>query len=783
MNRRPQRTLAIFAVVMLLASFAGPKPAAAQLAPEIGYVLPAGGAPGTTFDAVLGGYDWTPDMQVFSHDPRVKIEIVGPPSPVLVPEPPYWFGAKARGPAWPLPREFPARITIGADVPPGIVRWQVANANGASPPGMLHIGAGTTIAEDPKRRGPQSLPSLPVTVSGQIRRIEEVDSYSFRVSQDGPVTLTLVARQIGSPLHGIMRVIDDEGRKVVDAADTLGRDLTLTFAARAAANYVVQLHDLDFAGDRSYVYRLELTPGPRVVAAFPICGKRGTTQKVEFWGWGVATGAAQLESTIREVSFPNDAATSQFAYQLETPLGKSRPWTMSVADETDEVEPPSSRMRSLARVPIAITGAIEAPFDSDEYSVTFTKDTTYQIVAQAKAIDSPIDLDLSIVGPDGKELMTQDDVPGTTDPQLIFKAPADGAYRIVLTDRAGLQRGRSAFYRLDIRPSKPDFTSTLVDRLAIPLGAKAKLAVPIVRKGGFQAPLTLQLKGLPEGIKAPNELVIAADKSELAIELECAADAPATASRVDVLATTEIDGKPVVRQLGALVVATTLKQRIKITPEGLDDVRKVHRGSTYLAPLLIERLEGYAGPITLEMTSKQQRHRQGLASDEFTVAADAARVEYPIFVPEWMETTKTSRMILNGAVQIADPRGTPRTLLHRMELRIGILPEGALLKVTPMIREPQVAAGATLALPIKISRAPEFQESVKVEVRAADGEADRFDVTPLMLTPNQSDGQLEVRLPVEGCVRGRRTWTIRATALQQGRWPVVSESTVEVDVR
>ena len=80
-----------------------------------------------------------------------KIELLGPPSPVLVPEPPYWFGAKARGPAWPLPREFKARLTIPAGVPPGLVRWQVANANGASPPGWLHIGSAPEVAEDAKK--------------------------------------------------------------------------------------------------------------------------------------------------------------------------------------------------------------------------------------------------------------------------------------------------------------------------------------------------------------------------------------------------------------------------------------------------------------------------------------------------------------------------------------------------------------------------------------------------------------------------------------------------------
>src|SRR5437016_2249354 len=149
----------------------------AQLAPEIGYAHPSGGQAGTTREIILGGYDWTPDMQLFVHDPRIKVELLGPPGPVLVAEPPYWFGAKARGPAWPLPREFKARLTIPADVKPGLVRWQVANANGASPPGWLHVGSVPEVAEDAARKSPQLLPALPVTVSGQIRRIEEIAEY------------------------------------------------------------------------------------------------------------------------------------------------------------------------------------------------------------------------------------------------------------------------------------------------------------------------------------------------------------------------------------------------------------------------------------------------------------------------------------------------------------------------------------------------------------------------------------------------------------------------------
>src|SRR6185503_10627181 len=91
-NTMRRLTLALFT----LALFA--RPSLAQKAPEVGYVFPPGGKAGTTVDVKLWGYDWTPDLQYFVHDPKVRLEITGPASPILVTPPPYWFGYKGYAP-------------------------------------------------------------------------------------------------------------------------------------------------------------------------------------------------------------------------------------------------------------------------------------------------------------------------------------------------------------------------------------------------------------------------------------------------------------------------------------------------------------------------------------------------------------------------------------------------------------------------------------------------------------------------------------------------------------
>ncbi len=758
----------------------------AQLAPEIGYMHPAGAQAGTATEVTLGGYDWTPDTQLFVHDPRIKLELIGPLSPVLVPEPPHWFGFKARGPAWPLPREVKARLTIPADVPPGFVRWQVANANGASPPATFQVGASPEIIEDANRKSAQVLPALPVTVSGQIRRIEEIDRYEFKVPRAGPVTIQVAARQLSSPLHAMLKVRDAQGRVILDAADTEGRDLSLTMIAQADTPYEISLHDLDFAGDRSYVYRLTLIAAPHISASYVAAGTRGKTHPVEFVGIGLATGTNTLETVLRDVTFPSDPSVKSFPYVLETPWGNTPPYTLGVSDLEETVQPPSKE--SPLAAPGGRTSYFDTRFGVDQHIVSFKQGERWNIATHARSIHSPLDLELTIFGPEGKQLASVDDAtPGTTDPELLFTAPLDGDYRIVIADRSGKSGSRAANYRISIERPREDVALSMPTQLAIPIGAQSKLAIKAARTGGFKGPIPLAFDNLPAGVMSPTALVIPEGANELTIDLTCAADAPANALLCRLTATPKLGEQAVSRDVGRILLATTMKPRIKLTPEGLDDVRKIHRGSTFLAPMLIERLENYEGPVTLEMTSKQQRHRQGLASEEMVVAANGSpgmpqRVEYPIFVPEWMETTKTSRMILNASVQVADPKGNIRTLLQRQELRIGILPEGALMKLSHTAGEPTVLLGGEIRVPVSLSRVAEFREPVRIELVPDEARTGEVAAEPLQLTPDQTEGTILIRFGSAMGTLGEQSVTIRATALKEGRRPVISETTVLVTI-
>ena len=247
MKRHVHRLVRFIAFVVITPATFG------QLPPgRDGYAFPPGGKAGTTVEVRLGGADWTPDLQFFVHDPRVKLEVTSKPGEVLMPEPPYWFGVKSFANDPRLPREVSARFVLPANLPSGPIHWSVANANGGGSGGVFAVGNGNEVTENESRKGPQELPALPITVNGRLRRIEEVDLYRFRATQSGPITCELMARRLGNDFFGVIEICEEDGKKVGEAVDSEGRDPALTFTVEKGKFYTVSVRDIDHGGYRCF---------------------------------------------------------------------------------------------------------------------------------------------------------------------------------------------------------------------------------------------------------------------------------------------------------------------------------------------------------------------------------------------------------------------------------------------------------------------------------------------------------------------------------------------------
>lgn len=791
LNRRVLAALLLFALTLYPADAAK-----AQKGPELGYVFPPAVEAGASTQVKLGGYDLTPDMQFFLHSDQARLQVDGALGRFHVPPPPYWFGEKARQTAFPIPREFPATVSVDSDCPPGLLRWQVANANGASETGVLFVSDIPEVLEQRRREEPQRIEQMPIGVSGRISKIAEIDRYTVSTPREGPLTVQLFARTLGADWHGVLRVRDDSGSVIVDHADTEGRDATLTFHAKADREYTVELHDVDFRGNQAFVYRLAFRPGPHVIAAIPAAGQKGQKQRVTFIGPGLASGQPKLETITREVTFPADSRPV-LDYRLETDFGGAGSIRFPLSDHAeltgpvDQTKPLAAPLGWTARMPAA--AAVRFP-------LKVSQGTRYQLAAQSRALGGQLDLSLTVEDATGKVLASHDDLPTSPDSQLEFTAKTEQPVTCVVRDLSGRGGRLDSTFRFSFTTAEEGFQVSAPQRINLPLGGKANWKVSVQRLGGFAGALKLKLDGLPAGVTAPDEISIPAKKNQTTIALQCAPDALVVAAPIRLTAQVEEEGKPpgetvVVRfpadgNLAArsdetnmteqAVLAITMKPAFTVQLIDKNRQRAVHRGSTYPAPFIVKREEGFDGPIRLIMASKQGRHRQGITAPITEVRGE--RVFFPCHMPEWLETDRTTRMVVLGVGEQLDPHGHVRHITQPGDARITMILEGALLRVAHEAKEPTVALGESLKIPIRIARSAKLQETVSIQLQPPSEIADlvALQTSPLTLTPGEDQAELVITARSDRRLLGQWPLTIVANCLEDGQWLVKSQTLVDV---
>ncbi|MFM7149959.1 MAG: hypothetical protein ACKO23_08965, partial [Gemmataceae bacterium] len=190
--------------------------------------------------------------------------------------------------------------------------------------------------------------------------------------------------------------------------------------------------------------------------------------------------------------------------------------------------------------------------------------------------------------------------------------------------------------------------------------------------------------------------------------------------------------------------------------------------------------DGFKGEIILDMAGNQQRHRQGIRGPALTVAAGQNRAIYPVFLPEWLETTRTSRIGLVAMARIPDPKGTPRYVLNAMEGQITMSIEGALMKLSHGAEETSVAAGKPFTIPLKLMRSPGLKGPVSVELVIPDHLKGLLSADSLNLSPDMTTASLRLTSKTDPRLRGFVPLTARARAMYEG-FPVVSETIFEVE--
>ncbi len=768
-----------------------------QLAPGAGYVFPPVVRIGETTEVRMGVLDPTDDLQWFVHDERVTLEVVGPASDFFLPPPPYWIGPRALTSAPPIPREVPARFTVASGAEPGMVCWQIASANGPSRTASVLLSSEREILETRSRDFPQRISELPVAVSGRLSRLTEVDQYELTAERDGPISVTLMARRFGSDFRGILRVQDTTGRQIADFADTTGMDGGLTFFAKAGQTYRVCLNDVDFRGDRAYVYRLAFAARPRVLCTVPAAGQRGTTAEVRFVVDGLHADAEGPEILTQTVNFPMDETRQTSLVELQTRFG-AVPVAIPLSNASErsvERDQPSEKLA----IPGAITGTFSEGVDQQHVLFEAAKGDHLTLELQSVSPGGFLDPSLQVLGPDGKVAGENDDSSGTTDSLIDLKVAEGGVFTCVIRSMATHSGRGDDNYRLQVRRREADFSLQMPQQVSILSGGQVELAVTATRYGGFDGEISLKALGLPEGVIVEGDWKIPSGQTEFKGVLRCAGDAAVTASLIRVLGSSLIAEAEVTRfassrctgplclkamrdrQLETCLLAMTMNAPIEVLVIDRERQRDVHRGCTYPAELKIVRKNGFAGEVALVMTAQQDRNRQGSRGQTIVVPAGETKALFPCFLPEWLATDITRRIIVHGVAVVPDAKGNLRHLTMPADARITMIMEGALLKLAVDRTEHMAALGAVCEIPFRVSRSMKLPQEVTVELDVPEEIRGLLYAEPVVLHAGIDHGVLRVISVADSRLAGPWGLRVSATALQDARWPVVSETTVQLE--
>lgn len=685
-------------------------------APTLGYVFPPAIQRGTTTPVQLGGFDLTPDMQVFVHDSSAHLSLTGPLGVHLVPPRPYWEGPRIFSSALPLPREIPAELNLPNDHPAGLVFWQMANANGATGTATFLVSEYQEITEQRFRDTPMQIETLPIGISGRLSKLTEKDLYQLYSDVDQTIAIDCWARRLGSDINVAIQVFASDDTQLIDEVDTEGRDLSCNFAAKAGETYTIAIHEADFRGAAHFVYRLGISSN----------------------------------------------------YEPETSEG-----TLLL---------PESGLAS--------------------HSFQVQADKSYRIDARSQALGSDLDLQLELLDPEGNSLSKNDDAnAATTDASLTYKASANTTIQAVVT---GYSIGGTDYrYDISIQEQAPGFTLSTAQAFKVDLGSKLTIPITITATGGFKEDVMLSAEDLPAGVTVSGDapilkggtgktnlvLDVASDAATIAQPIKiygqstANADTGVPAQRVPVtapLAGNLASRDPSIEQTEAIMVALTMPAPFELNLIDRNRQRVVSRGTTYPAPFILNRNDGYSGIVRLVMASKQSRHRMGITGPTLEVPADQREVFYPCFMPEWLTTDRTTRMVVYAYGEVVDPKGNVRHIGRNADARITMIMEGALLKLGHTAEEITISPGDSIEIPLSILRSSKLQTNVTLDLELPAALKDLIQCESVVLAPNQQQHALLVTTKADERLRGTIPVTLRATTLQDGKWLV--KSIVDVDI-
>ncbi len=436
--------------------------------PQIGYVFPAGGKQGTSFQVTFGGqYLENVDKIVASH-PGINFTITGYTRPltqrevnnlmqklqairdkvqqILRSEPNRArMGTQAlfakvaqemgvtmeqlraldefrryrmdpkRQPNPQIAERLTAEVTVAADVPPGQYYLRVKRGSLYSTPLIFQVDKWTEVVEtEPNDRVAMSveISEEPVVINGQILP-GDVDRFHIPLRKGQKVVFALAGRSLIPYLadavpgwfQAVLTLYDSAGREVAFADDwRFHPDPVMMYEVPEDGLYTITVSDALFRGREDFVYRLLVGEVPFVTSIFPLGGQVGRKVTVTLEGWNLPETSLPVDLTWAE---PGIRVLELF------PTGASwnhLPFAADRLPDLAEKEPNGTISDALEiNKGCVVNGRIDAPQDVDVFRIKARTGEEWVVEVVARRLGSPLDSVVWVTDESGHVLAYSDD--------------------------------------------------------------------------------------------------------------------------------------------------------------------------------------------------------------------------------------------------------------------------------------------------------------------------------------------------------------------------------------
>ena len=436
--------------------------------PQIGYVWPAGGRQGETFEVTIGGQYLAKATEVIVSGDGVEmalVEHIGPPTQKELANIREIFqrarkklqaNAKAgkRGGRLAMLREFAkiaraegvtdkqieafnryrkqrndpkrqlnpqlaegykVKVTLAADARPGTRELRVSSPLGLSNPIRFRVGQLPECREsEPNNTQPAAtrVTSMPAVLNGQIMP-GDVDHFRFRARKGQHLVAKVVARDLIPYLadsvpgwfQATVALYDADGREVAYVDDfRFDPDPVLLYKVPRDGDYVLEIRDSIYRGREDFVYRVELGELPFVSSIFPMGARRGEQVTVKLTGQNLPR-----TTLTRDLSDAGTGLQSLFVNARPCP-SNAVPFAVDDLPEVLEEEPNNTIARARrVSLPVIVNGRIDAPGDWDVFRFRAVKGSTVVAEVHARRLGSPLDSLVKLTDVRGKVLALNDD--------------------------------------------------------------------------------------------------------------------------------------------------------------------------------------------------------------------------------------------------------------------------------------------------------------------------------------------------------------------------------------